>query len=126
VPHALRLCALVTLVLGLAMIAMIVPRVSPYTVIHLIFGVLTALLALIVLGPELRRSLGSGVGAWFALLPLALGLLWYGGVIQRAIGRGSFVVLIVHALLGLAAVALIEMGLASRKRRLRGANEVPS
>lgn len=117
-PYALRLCALVTIVLGLAMIAMIVPRVSPYTVIHLIFGVLTALLALIVLGPELRRGFADGVGAWFALLPLALGLLWYGRVIQQAVGRGAFVALIIHALLGLAAVALIEMGLARRKRRL--------
>jgi hypothetical protein len=122
-PHALRLSALVTFVLGLAMIAEIVPRASPFTHVHLLFGILTAVLAIVVLGPELRHGFGGGVAAWFPLLPLVLGLLWYLGVVQQALGASAFVGLILHALLGIAAVGLIEMGLARRKRRLAGTAE---
>ena len=117
-PHALRLAALLTLLLGLGGIAVNRLRVPPFSTVHLILGVITVVLALVVLGPELRAGFGGSVGAWFALIPLVIGLLWWRGVWAELLGRIAFVALIVHALFGLAAIGLIEMGLARRKRRL--------
>jgi hypothetical protein len=115
VPYALRLSALVTFALGLGLVSGIVAG-PPFTTLHLVFAVITVVLALVVLGPQLRRSFAAGLGAWFPLIPLVLGLLWYSGLAIRLIGRAGFVVILIHAVFGIIAIGLIEMGIARARR----------
>lgn len=106
----LRLSAYATFLIGLAMFANWIPRADPATTAHLLLGVLTALLALVVVatGPGPRRGLRM-VGRYWPLLTAAVGLTLY-------FRLAPAIVVMIHAVMGILAVAFLELAL-SRKAR---------
>jgi hypothetical protein len=117
----LRIALYVQLALGLVQLA---PRLGlgsglPRNVweLHLGLGILIALLAIVALRPRPLASVTAPTTAarFLPLLPLALGLAFTAGVAPR-----STELVVVHALLGLAAIALVELA-AARQRRARPA-----
>ena len=95
--------------LGLARILFGQATSEPERLSHLVLGAVAALLAIVVLSPARGDSGIVAVARWFPLLPLAVGLLFYFGLVPRD-------VLYLHILLGVAAVALVEMSIARRRR----------
>ena len=85
--------------------------------VHMLVGIVAAILAIVYFRPGTTLP-GNGLttaAAFFPLLPLALGLL------VRFGGMTAVPVVALHALLGLAAVGLIEAASARRRRLLRAA-----
>lgn len=107
---AVRLCAYVTFLVGLAMFFGWLPRAEPMTLVHLVLGVGTALLALVGVpaGPGPRRGVRV-VARFWPLLTVAVGLALFWKVAPP-------VVTMVHAVMGVLAVVLLELAL-SRKSR---------
>lgn len=86
--------------------------------LHLILGILAAVMAIIVLRP----FPGSGanqmtmLAGLFPLIPLGLGLaMEYGGL------KGNVPIALVHVVLGIASVGLIEVSIAQKRRAMRAA-----
>ncbi|MBI2322033.1 MAG: hypothetical protein HYU88_08070 [Chloroflexi bacterium] len=107
---ALRLSTYLTFVVGLAMFAGWLARAEPITTAHLILGLVVALLALVAVprGPGPRRAVRAVARVW-PLLTTAVGLTIFWKVSPP-------VVVMVHALMGIAAVALLELALGRRAR----------
>ena len=95
--------------LGLARILFGQATSEPERLTHLALGAIAALLAILVLSPERTDSGIVAVARWFPLLPLAVGLLFYFGLVP-------FDVLYLHIALGVIAIALVEMAIARRRR----------
>ena len=114
----LRLCAYLTFALGFGLLsgALSGDLFRPGRLAHLALGLATTILAFYVLGPLLRGGAVAGLAAWFPILPLAIGLLWFAGVLQSTLGPASIFVIFFHALLGLMAVGLIEVQIGRRRR----------
>jgi hypothetical protein len=115
-PMALRIVALLTLLLGavLALQLLGVLRVSGLVnMFHMLLGIATVILALVALAGALRDGAWRGIGAWFPIVPLVMGMLYYSG----AVTLPAWIWL--HALAGLLAVGFIEMAIARRRRLSR-------
>ena len=86
--------------------------------LHLILGIVGAVLAIVVLRPfpQSGANTMTMVAGLFPLIPLIIGLaMEYGGL------KGMVPVAAIHSVLGVAAVALIEMAVARQRRTLRAA-----
>src|SRR5215210_2136884 len=82
-PMVLRIVALLTLLLGaiLALQLLGVLQVSGLVnMFHMLLGLATVILALVALGSAMRDGM-RGAGAWFPIVPLVMGLLYYSGVV---------------------------------------------
>ncbi len=114
----LRIAAYLTFLLGIGLLGRLLGMYSlsgMVDMLHMLLGIATAILALVVLGNTIRQDGIRGIAAWFPLLPLALGILWYTSM------NGVMALIAIHAVLGLTAIGLIEMHLARRKRAQRAA-----
>jgi len=113
----MRLCILITLILGILLWTKIIG--GPLVLLHMILGLLIALL-LVILGSLIvtvkGRNIGLAIGAFvLAICTIALGLR------QQSILPGSslhWIIQVVHLLLGLLALGIAEM-IAGRYKRLR-------
>lgn len=109
----LRVGAYATFLVGLAMFVGWLPRADPATTVHLVLGVLTALLAVALVptdaGP--RRAVRV-LGRFWPLLTAVVGLALYFRVAPA-------VVVMVHALLGLLTVLFLELALGRKARSAR-------
>ena len=81
--------------------------------LHMLVGIVAAVLAFVVLRPLPGESGMVSVARFFPMVPLAFGLLIRFG------GMAGLPFVFVHVLLGIAAVALVEMSIAARRRRAR-------
>jgi len=117
---ALRIVALLTLLLGavLALQLLGVVLVSGLVnMFHLLLGIATVILAFAALSSALRDGAWRGIGAWFAVVPLVMGLLYYTNVIRLPVW------IWLHVLMGLLAIGFIEMAFARRRRLGRAPSE---
>ena len=80
--------------------------------LHMLVGLIGAILAIVVLKPVSPEDTFSSMARFFPVLPLLLGLLIW----PRGGGMASVPIVIVHVLLGIAAVGLVEAAVARRKR----------
>lgn len=80
---------------------------------HLVLGLIAAILALVVLRPVDGDDGVVAVARFFPLLPVVVGLLFRLGIVP-----GLWIIYL-HILLGVAAVGLVEMALARRRRAAR-------
>lgn len=111
---ALRITFWLQFLLGLGLsriLAGMAPSLSERNV-HLVVGLIAAALALVVLRPTRERGYTgiSAAASFFPLLPLLFGLY------IRFID-GMIPIVIVHMLLGITAVALVEIAIARQGRR---------
>lgn len=83
---------------------------------HMLIGTIAAVLAIIVLKPEPGDENPSMVtlARFFPLVPLAAGLMVWP---RLGIGMSSAEFVILHIVLGIAAIGLVEMTVARRRRR---------
>jgi hypothetical protein len=91
---------------------------SPEGDLHVLVGIVAAALAIIVLRPTGPDDTFTSLARFFPLLPLLLGLLIW----PRGGGMASTSLVIVHILLGIAAIGLVEASIA-RRRRVIGSGE---
>jgi hypothetical protein len=82
--------------------------------LHVLVGIVSAALAIVVLRPTGRGDTFGSMARFFPLLPLLLGLLIW----PRGLAMASVPLVIVHVLLGLAAVGLVEAAAARQRRAL--------
>ncbi len=82
--------------------------------LHMTVGIIAAALALYVVRPAPGDTVGM-LARFFPLVPLAVGLL------VRFGGMGTVEAVVVHILLGIAAVGLIETYIARQRRHTRAA-----
>jgi hypothetical protein len=78
--------------------------------LHMLVGIVAAVLALIVLRPRVGESGMVTLARFFPMVPLAFGLLIRFG------GFAGIPFVVVHVLLGVAAVGLVESAIAGRRR----------
>jgi hypothetical protein len=78
--------------------------------LHMLVGIVAAVLALVVLRPRPGESGLVTLASYFPMVPLAFGLMIRFG------GFGGLLFVIVHVLLGIAAVGLVESAIARRRR----------
>jgi hypothetical protein len=84
--------------------------------LHVLVGLVAAALAIVVLRPTGPGDTFTSMARFFPLLPLLLGLLIW----PRGGGMASVPLVIVHILLGIAAIGLVEASVARRRRALGG------
>ncbi|HEY3110837.1 MAG TPA: hypothetical protein VGL23_18915 [Chloroflexota bacterium] len=86
--------------------------------LHVLVGIIAAALAILVLRPTGPDDTFTGMARFFPLLPLLLGLLIW----PRGGGMAGLPLVLVHVLLGLAAIGLVEASIARRRRALGSAD----
>ena len=89
--------------------------------LHVLIGIVAAGLAIVTLKPVTPGDTFSSMARFFPLLPLLLGLLIW----PRGGGMASAPLVIVHVLLGIAAIGLVEASIA-RRRRAAAAGVAPA
>ena len=115
---ALRIVALATFFVGLGMFAGTIEG-SLWRWLHLLGGLATVILAGVTLGPRAGAAIASALRGplrwawWWPVLPFAIGLtiflrLWTDQLFMPA--------LLLHILLGIAAIGLIEAALGRARR----------
>jgi hypothetical protein len=82
--------------------------------LHVLVGIVAAALAIVVLKPTGAGDTFTSMARFFPLLPLALGLVIW----PRGGGMATPPLVLVHALLGIAAIGLVEASVARRRRAL--------
>lgn len=112
----IRVVALATLALGLLLYSRRLGNTVDYTwnLVHLLFGLALATLAFWLLTGRVgrpERAMLRRVAAVAGGLTLLVGLLMLIGLLEK-----SAAVVGVHMLLGLATIALVEMGMSRRSR----------
>jgi hypothetical protein len=82
---------------------------------HVLVGIVAAVLAFLTLRPTGPDDTFTSMARFFPVLPLLLGLLIW----PRGAGMASVPLVVVHILLGIAAIGLVEAAIARRRRALR-------
>lgn len=112
---ALRACAYLTFAIGLLMRLGIYPMGRGARHLHLSLAVAVLVLAPLAISaaPGPRQALRR-VARWFPAAPFVLGLGFFLGFVPMALVD-------LHALLGIAAIALFDISLAAQRRAAAGA-----
>lgn len=96
--------------------------------LHLLFGLATVVLAIVVLGPWVRGAATAGVMGriawWSPLVALVLGLVLFGsrlGLWPSGAERATFIT--AHVIVGVVVIGLIEMALGKIRRAAQAAKQ---
>lgn len=90
--------------------------------LHLLVGTIAAVLAVLVIRPTGPNDTFGSMARFFPLLPLLIGF----GVWPRGGGLATPSLVVVHILLGIAAIGLVEAALARSRRARRAMDATPT